>query len=375
MTNEKEKQRKQTFAEIIEQYGMNKEQVEFYQTYSKERSCLAYEKIAKEKMGSTELVADWKYDGYYDAGYRGADHCSAGHALRYVHIAKNIKTGEEVKFGIKCVSDFFSITPAQLKFIKAGFNEANREIMSSIDKYVKYDGDYAKYTERNKIDEKFHYVMDKDSTQLMRKYNDQFEELMKLAEMSKLCELRLPFPDEFEWRIGGAYRSLKYMEEREARKAIKEKSAEEVVSDFIDEADSEEVTEEETNEMKSVTPSFSVVASSKVVITPEMQELLDTVDTAITDEYIKENHKTIMTRLENCKARILQGGVNATSSMMKASVDKLAHTHFKDIDEAIEKIDNAKKTNSFVRSIAYQLNHFGLTEKQENAIKRIADKL
>ena len=127
--------------------------------------------------------------------------------------------------------------------------------------------------------------------------------------------------------------------------------------------------------MKSVTPSFSVVASSKVVITSEMQELLDTVDTAITDEYIKENHKTIMTRLENCKARILQGGVNATSSMMKASVDKLAHTHFKDIDEAIEKIDNAKKTNSFVRSIAYQLNHFGLTEKQENAIKRIADKL
>ena len=36
MTNENEKQRKQTFAEIIEQYGMNAEQVEFYQNYSKE---------------------------------------------------------------------------------------------------------------------------------------------------------------------------------------------------------------------------------------------------------------------------------------------------------------------------------------------------
>jgi hypothetical protein len=153
------------------------------------------------------------------------------------------------------------------------------------------------------------------------------------------------------------------MEEREARKERTEKSA-------------EEVTEEETTEMKSVTPSFSVVASNQsVVITPEMQELLDTVDTAIADEYIKENHKAIVARLESRKARILLGGVNATCDMMKASVEKLAHTHFKDIDEAIEKIDNAKKTNSFVKSIAYQLNHFGLTEKQENAIKRIADKL
>ena len=55
---------------------------------------------------------------------------------------------------------------------------------------------------------------------------------------------------------------------------------------------------------------------------------------------------------------------------MKAMFDR-----FNDIDKAIKKIDDANKMSPFVKSIAYQLNHYGLTEKQESAIKRIADKL
>ena len=56
-------------------------------------------------------------------------------------------------------------------------------------------------------------------------------------------------------------------------------------------------------------------------------------------------------------------------------IEKLVNTHYEDIDKAIKKIDDANKMSPFVKSIAYQLNHYGLTEKQESAIKRIADEL
>ena len=368
MTNENEKQRKQTFAEIIEQYGMNEEQVEFYQSYSKERSCFAYEKIAKRELGKTELIADWKYAGYYDAGYRGADHCSAGHALRYVHIAKNEKTGKEVKFGIKCVSDFFKITPTQLKFIKAGFNEANREIMNSIDKYVKYNGDYSKYTEHNKIDEKFHYVMEADSTMLMRKNGDQFEELLKLAEMTRLCDLRLPFPNEFEWKINSAYRSIKYMEEREARK--------------VEEDNGNDISEASTTASTTTTPLFQIVSAStpatvkaSTTISPDMQKLVDMAEKTIADDYVKDNHQKIVTKFEELKTDIIAGTSKLSADVLKSRIEKFANTHYEEIDKAIKKIDSANKMSPFVKSVAYQLERYGLTEKQENAIKRIADKL
>ena len=364
MTNENEKQRKQTFAEIIEQYGMNAEQVEFYQNYSKERSCFAYEKIAKRELGTTELIADWKYAGYYDAGYRGADHCSAGHALRYVHIAKNEKTGKEIKFGIKCVSDFFKLTPTQLKFIKAGFNEANREIMSSIDTYVKYNGDYAKYTEHSKIDEKFRYIMETDSTVMIRMRCDRFEELLKLAEMSRLCDLRLPFPSEFEWRINGAYRSLKYMEERKALKAKAEEKALQA-----------EVAEKELNDVVTETETETSTETSLVTISPAQQKIVDMAENIIANDYIKDNHKNVVTRLEKLKSDIITGTSKIDDDGLKMRIEKLVNTHYEDIDKAIKKIDDANKMSPFVKSIAYQLDHYGLTEKQESAIKRIADKL
>ena len=102
---EKQEKRK-TFAEIIKEFGLNQEQVDFYRSYSMERSRLAYERVAAEQVGNTDLMEDWEYEGYYDAGFRGADHCSAGHALRYVHIAHNKKTDKRIKFGIICVRDF-----------------------------------------------------------------------------------------------------------------------------------------------------------------------------------------------------------------------------------------------------------------------------
>lgn len=214
------KERKQTFAEIIKEYGMTDEQVAFLQQFSKERSCRAYEKVAESKIGSAELATDWKYNGYYDSGYRGAEHCSAGHALRYVHIAKNVKTGEEIKFGIKCVSDFFSITPVQLKFIQNGFAEANREIEDSINSYIKAGGDFDVYNKSvDDIASKLKAVIEYDANLLMRhdSYADAFLETMKVAEMQQFVDLKLPLPNSFKWTISSAYRRMTYRKEAEKK--------------------------------------------------------------------------------------------------------------------------------------------------------------
>ena len=203
-------ERTKTFAEIIKEYGLNDEQVEFYKQYSMQRSAYRYEKVAAEKIGSAELVKDWKYKGYYDSGYRGADHCSLGHALRYVHIAENQKTKEIVKFGIKCVSDFFNITPAQIKFIKQGFNEANKEILDSIDKYVQWKGDFDAYEKKYHYKQYFEEVVNSGNASLLKFSYDEFENLLKIGEINCIFELKLFLPDSFEWYIERAKRQLDY---------------------------------------------------------------------------------------------------------------------------------------------------------------------
>ena len=160
--NNEEKTQKKTFAEIIKEYGLNDEQVAFIKQYSMERSRRAYEKVAAREIGNDELIKDWTYAGYYDAGYRGADYCSAGHALRYVHIARNINTGKEIKFGIVCVRDFFNLTDVQIKFIKNGFAEANVEIQQVLDTYIKFNGDFNKYEEEYHYHKKLMTILDND---------------------------------------------------------------------------------------------------------------------------------------------------------------------------------------------------------------------
>lgn len=204
---EKEKKTRQTFAEIIKEFGLTDEQVEFYKQYSLERSRRAYEIVAAEELGSDELVQDWRYNGYYDAGYRGADYCSAGHALRYVHLAQNVKDGRIIKFGIKCVTDFFKLTPAQIKFIKNGFAQANQEIQESLDEYIKWKGDFDKYEEENKLSAKLAFILEHDMNRL-KLASDDFMNMLKITEIKTLLNLRLFLPTYFKYSIDRAYRSI-----------------------------------------------------------------------------------------------------------------------------------------------------------------------
>ena len=209
LTNEVNgKQVKKTFAEIIKDLGLNDDQVKFYQQYSLERSRRAYEVVAARELGSDELIEDWQYGGYFDAGYRGADYCSAGHALRYVHLAINKKTGKQIKFGIKCVSDFFKLTPLQIKFIKNGFNEANDEIQSSLDMYTKYQGDFDKYEKDHEFTKKIKLICDNDIEQLKLAF-DEITNFMKITEIKTMLSLRLFLPEQFTWQINRAYRNIK----------------------------------------------------------------------------------------------------------------------------------------------------------------------
>lgn len=200
-----EVQRQQTFAEIIEEYGMTKEQVEFYKQYSMERSRRAYERVAVKELGDDKLIDDWVYMGYWDAGFRGAEYCSAGHPLRYVHVARNKKTGKEIQFGIKCVTDFFNLTPAQIKFIKNGFNEANKEIQESIDRFVEFSGDWNAYEEKHHFKEKLDYILQYQPSALSLD-TDKLVHMFKLAQIQHIFDLKLFLPKIWEHSIRSAYR-------------------------------------------------------------------------------------------------------------------------------------------------------------------------
>lgn len=196
-----------TFAEIIKEFGLTSEQVEFYKQYSLERSRKAYEIVAAQELGTDELITDWQYCGYYDAGYRGAEYCDAGHALRYVHIAQNKKDGRRIKFGIKCVTDFFKLTPLQIKFIKNGFNEANREIQESLDAYVKWQGDFDAYEDKHHYSRKLAFIVEHDMDKLYLA-SDSFMNLLKITEAKTLLGLRLFLPNYFAYAIDRAFRVI-----------------------------------------------------------------------------------------------------------------------------------------------------------------------
>ena len=119
-------------SELIVKHQLTDEQQEFIRKYSQVRTAKAFEKSAIAKIGSAELKEDWVYDGYRDSGFFGNAQCSLGHKLRYVHFARNTVTDERIRFGIKCVSDFFSLTKEQLLMLSHGVAEVNKEILSAL---------------------------------------------------------------------------------------------------------------------------------------------------------------------------------------------------------------------------------------------------
>ena len=199
-----------TFADIIAEYGLNQEQINILQDFSKKRTTTRFERLMAEEIGDPEMIKDFRYCGYYDAGYYGAGKCSVGHKLRYVHIAKNVHTDEEIKFGILCVTDFFKLTPLALKLIKQGFYEANKEITQSLEKFIEY-GSFEKYNEKTKIVEKLNAVIEHANDRLPRPFYDVFEEMFTIGTMQSFLDLKLPVPDWFEFRVNEIYKDVQVM--------------------------------------------------------------------------------------------------------------------------------------------------------------------
>ena len=306
-----------TFAEIIKEYGMTDEQVEFYKKYSMERSRKAYERVAAKEIGNTELIADWIYAGYYDAGYRGAEYCSAGHALRYVHIAKNIKTGKEIKFGIKCVTDFFNLTPAQIKFIKNGFAEANDEIKQSIDRFIEFNGDFDKYEQKYHFQEKLNYILENNPS-ILSFDTDDLVHLLKLGEVQYIFKLKLFLPLFFERMINIAY--IRIQHDTETSQAL-----------------------------------------NKIIKNEEQRELI---------KYLQNYHSQVYSTLLS-----LAKAANPTDKQ-KYFINKLMNTPWREVDEIIDQVNEEKirvkagyMTQMF-DDIIYQFNKWGITEKQYKFLQK-----
>jgi len=309
--------KRQTFSEIIKEYGMTDEQVEFYKKYSMERSRRAYEIVALRELGNSGLIDDWVYYGYYDCGQRGNEFCEAGHPLRYVHIAYNKKTGKKLKFGIKCVTDFFNLSPAQLKFIKNGFNEANAEIQQGIDKFVKYNGNFDEYENQFHYQAKLDFITE-NTPHLLKLDSDDLVNMLKLAELRYMFNLKLFLPDSFERIINATYWHAKKQIEKETRSHSH----------------------------------------------PLLQDKKDVID------YIKQEHADIykiilsLTKSEN------------PSDKQKHFLDKLLNTPWKQVDEIISGVRNetifVKK--GYMRQAYIDIidcyHQYGITEKQFNFLKK-----
>ena len=199
-----------TFADIIAEYGLNQEQINILQDFSKKRTTTRFERLMAEEIGDPEMIKDFRYCGYYDAGYYGAGKCSVGHKLRYVHIAKNVHTDEEIKFGILCVTDFFKLTPLALKLIKQGFYEANKEITQSLEKFIEH-GSFEKYNEKTDIVKKLEAVIEYANDRLPRPFYDTFEEMFTIGTMQSFLEMKIPVPDWFEFRVNEIYKDVQVM--------------------------------------------------------------------------------------------------------------------------------------------------------------------
>ncbi len=100
----------------------------------------------------------WHYAGFVDGGYYGADSCTLGHTLRYTHLAWDVTVsdidtaffGENytdsfeqavqsnncIKFGIKCISDFFEVSPECTKALQAAQREAIKDMELMYDNYT-----------------------------------------------------------------------------------------------------------------------------------------------------------------------------------------------------------------------------------------------
>jgi len=186
---------KKTMVQLLEEINLKDEQKEFLNQFSQIRTANRFEQFALDKIGQPELIKDWVYNGFIDTYEFPGDHCTRGHALRFVHFAKNIVTNEEVKFGIKCVSEFFHLTELQLKLIRKGFYETNRYIsdcLSNLDEF----GTFQKYDEVHHAIKKFELAKSEmfEATDYIQDEGKQFKRLIEIGLFENFIKYELPFP-------------------------------------------------------------------------------------------------------------------------------------------------------------------------------------
>lgn len=124
------------------------------------------------------LEDSWIYGGCYDTGKVGNGKCSNGHSLRYVHMAVNTKTGEEIMFGIKCIHEFFNINIGIRDEIEIAFKTTNKilkEIYSMI--YIN----------------NYNYEDKKAMIDFIEKYSNS-DGILNIKEMKMLIKAKLPIP-------------------------------------------------------------------------------------------------------------------------------------------------------------------------------------
>ena len=74
-----------------------------------------------ETMAELRGERDWRFGGITDLGFLGGGTCELGHALRYAYkaypIMKDGQPGQPIIFGETCSSDFFNISPEDMKHL------------------------------------------------------------------------------------------------------------------------------------------------------------------------------------------------------------------------------------------------------------------
>ena len=155
---------------------LNDEQKEAIKQLSIQKSKENFNKT--KYKGMINNSGEWIYNGCYDTGRMGNGKCTNGHSLRYAHTAVNVKTGEKIVFGIKCIHEFFNITDEKQKEIEKSFNEANK-IIKSIYEMVNSGNT--------------NYIETAEEIELIEKYSTS-SDIQNIKEIKMLINAKLPIP-------------------------------------------------------------------------------------------------------------------------------------------------------------------------------------
>lgn len=155
---------------------LNEEQKEVIKQLSIQKSKDNFNKT--KHKGMINDSGEWIYNGCYDTGRMGNGKCTNGHSLRYAHTAVDVKTGEKIVFGIKCIHEFFNITDEKQKEIEKAFNEANK-IIKSIYEMVNSGNT--------------NYIEKAEEIELIEKHSTS-SDIQNIKEIKMLVNAKLPVP-------------------------------------------------------------------------------------------------------------------------------------------------------------------------------------